>query len=189
METRVSRFLARYRITPQTSTGVSPAELLLGRKPRSRLELVYPEIGRRVRQSQVSQKQAHDWHAKKPTMLEEETVYASNFIRGPKWIPEVLKQSTGPTSFTVQIEDGRLLRRHQDHLIQRSSVSQASTANQEEVPTDPILASLEAKKPDLQLEETLIKAHQHHQLSLCSLLPKASQKSATLLGTDLLLDI
>ena len=38
VETRVSRFLARYRITPQTSTGVSPAELLLGRKPRSRLE-------------------------------------------------------------------------------------------------------------------------------------------------------
>ena len=28
VETRVSRFLARYRITPQTSTGVSPAELL-----------------------------------------------------------------------------------------------------------------------------------------------------------------
>ena len=37
VETRVSRFLARYRITLQTSTGVSPAELLLGRKTRSRL--------------------------------------------------------------------------------------------------------------------------------------------------------
>ena len=36
VETRVSRFLSRYRITPQTSTGVSPAELSLGRKPRSR---------------------------------------------------------------------------------------------------------------------------------------------------------
>ena len=45
VETRVSEFLARYRITPQTSTGVSPAELLLGRKPRSRLDLAYPEIG------------------------------------------------------------------------------------------------------------------------------------------------
>ena len=36
VETRVSRFLARYRITPQTSTGVSPAELLLERKHSSR---------------------------------------------------------------------------------------------------------------------------------------------------------
>ena len=89
-------------------------------------------------------------------MLKGETVYASNFRRGPKWIPRVLKQSTGPTSFTVQLEDGLLLRRHQDHLIRRSSVPQASTANQGEVSTDPIPASLEAEKPDLQLEETLI---------------------------------
>ena len=63
VETRVSRFFARYRITPQTSTGVSPAELLLGRKPRSRLHLVYLETGRKVRQSQASQKLAHEWHA------------------------------------------------------------------------------------------------------------------------------
>ena len=79
VKTRVSRFRARYRITPQTSTGVSPAELRLGRKPRSRLDLVYPEIGRKVRQSQASQKLAHDWHGKERTMQEGEAVYASNF--------------------------------------------------------------------------------------------------------------
>ena len=101
VETRVSRFLARYRITPQTSTGVSPAELLLGRKTRSRLDLVYPEMGRKVRQSQASQKLTHDWHAKERTMQEGEAVYASNFRSGPKWMPGVLKQSTGPASFSV----------------------------------------------------------------------------------------
>lgn len=36
---------SRCCITSQTSTGVSPAELLLGRKPRPRLDLVYPEMG------------------------------------------------------------------------------------------------------------------------------------------------
>ena len=132
VETRVSRFLARYRITPQTLTGVSPAELLLGRKPRSRLDLVYPEIGRKVRQSLASQKLAHDWRAKERTMQEGEGVYASNFRSGPKWMPGVLKQSTGPTSFSVQLEDGRLLRRHQDHLIPRSSVIQEPIADQEQ---------------------------------------------------------
>ena len=45
VETRVSRFLSRYRSTPQTSTGVSSAELSLGRKLRSRLDLVCPEMG------------------------------------------------------------------------------------------------------------------------------------------------
>ena len=106
VETRVSRFLARYRITPQTSTGVSLAELLLGRKPRSRLDLVYPEIGRKVRQSQASQKLAHDLHCKERTVREGEALYASNFRTEPKWMLGVLKQSTGPTSFAVQLEDG-----------------------------------------------------------------------------------
>ena len=31
-ETRVMKFLLRYRVTPQTTTGVSPDELLNGRK-------------------------------------------------------------------------------------------------------------------------------------------------------------
>ena len=131
VETRVSRFLARYRITPQTSTGVSPAELLLGRKPRSRLNLVYPEIGRKVRQSPASQKLAHDWHAKERTMLEGEAVYARYFRSAPYWMPGVLKQSTGPTSFAVQLKDGRLLGRHQDHLIPRSRVIQEAIVDQE----------------------------------------------------------
>ena len=92
VETSVSRFLARYKITPQTLTGVSPVKLLLGRKPRSRLELVYPEIGRKVRQSHASQKLARDWRAKEPTVREGEAGYASNFRNEPKWMPGVLKQ-------------------------------------------------------------------------------------------------
>ena len=35
MTDRLSRVLFQYRITPQTTTGTAPAELLLGRKPRS----------------------------------------------------------------------------------------------------------------------------------------------------------
>ena len=85
---------------------LSAAELLLGRKPRSRLDLVYPEIGRKVRQNQASQKLAHDWLAKECTMQEGEAVYASSFRSGPKWMPGVLTQLTGPTSFAVQMEDG-----------------------------------------------------------------------------------
>ena len=82
---------------------------------------------------------------KKHITLEGETVYASNFRRG------VLKQSTSPTSLVVvvQLEDGRLLRGHQDHLMQWSSVPQSSIANHKEVPTDLIPASVEAEKPEL----------------------------------------
>ena len=149
VETRISNCLARYRFTAQTSTGVPPAKLLLGRKPRLRVDLVYPEIGRKVRQSQACQKLAHDWHAKECTMREGEAVYASIFRSRPKWIPGVLKQSTSPTSFAVQMEDGRLLRRHQDHLIPRSSVIQEPIASQEVPPPQA------AEQPELHLEEPL----------------------------------
>ena len=93
METRVSRFLSRYRITPQTSTGVSPAELLLERKPRSRLDLVYPEMGGRVQVRQSVQKKRHDLHVKKSIVKEGDKVYARNFSQGSKWMPGIVQHS------------------------------------------------------------------------------------------------
>ena len=40
MESRVARLLSRYRVTPQSTTGRSPAELMFGRKLRTRLDLL-----------------------------------------------------------------------------------------------------------------------------------------------------
>ena len=39
IQTRLARFLFQYRITPHTTTGIAPAELMLGRRPRSHLDL------------------------------------------------------------------------------------------------------------------------------------------------------
>ena len=39
METRISQFLASYRSTPHSVTGRTPAEIILGRLPRTRLSL------------------------------------------------------------------------------------------------------------------------------------------------------
>ena len=149
LETRVSRFLSRYRITSQTSTGVSPAELLLGRKPRSRLDLAYPDISRKVRDSQWSQKQRHayDLHVKERTMMKEAQVHARNFSQGPKWVPGILCESNGPIAFEVELEDGRMWRRHQDHLIQRASDPPSPT--QSEV-SESIPSELEKTRPSIQ---------------------------------------
>ena len=42
IETRIAKFLFHQRLTPHTSTGNSPAELLMGRRPRSLLDVVRP---------------------------------------------------------------------------------------------------------------------------------------------------
>ena len=56
---RIARFLFQYRITPQTTTGLSPAELLLGRNLRSRLELLKPNLEQKVAEKQRRQRFKH----------------------------------------------------------------------------------------------------------------------------------
>jgi len=62
LQARVSHFLFTYRITPHTTTGVSPAELLMARQLRSHLSLLHPDTAmqKRVNQKQRSQKKHHD---------------------------------------------------------------------------------------------------------------------------------
>lgn len=43
ISTRLSRFLFLYRITPHSTTGVSPAEMF-GRRPHSKLDLLVPKL-------------------------------------------------------------------------------------------------------------------------------------------------
>ena len=58
MHTRLIRFLLAYRSTPQTTTGVTPAELLLNCRLRTRLDLIRPELRHRVETQQEAQKEA-----------------------------------------------------------------------------------------------------------------------------------
>ena len=42
-----------------------------------------------------------------------------NFGPGQKWLPGMTVATTGPVSYRVLLEDGRVWRRHQDHMRQR----------------------------------------------------------------------
>ena len=46
LQSWLTRFLFRYRLTPHTTTGYSAEEMLMGRRPRSHLDLLHPDIGR-----------------------------------------------------------------------------------------------------------------------------------------------
>ena len=60
LETGLSRFLFQYRLTPHSTTGRSPAELLLGRKPRLHLDFIVPSVEQHVSSRQESQRRSHD---------------------------------------------------------------------------------------------------------------------------------
>ncbi len=57
LETRIPRFLFKYRVTPKATTGQTPAELLMGRRIRTHLDLLYPTKQQRVRSQQMLQKE------------------------------------------------------------------------------------------------------------------------------------
>ncbi len=109
-------FLFNYRQTPQTTTGTSPAQLLLGRPLRSRLDLLRPDVSRRFQGRQEKQKEAHNTHSADRELATGDLVYAGNFGRGPYWLPGRIMKQTGPISFQVQMEEEQVMwHRHQDH--------------------------------------------------------------------------
>ena len=140
IETRVSRFLFRYRNTPQSTTRISPAEMLLGRRPRSHLDLMHPDIGRRVHQQQQKQVEKHNMHAKDRTLRVGETVFVMNFDGKSKWLCGVIVEQTGPVSFRIRLDDGRVVRRHVDHVrSRRVSEREEMSVPEKEQSTEPLL--------------------------------------------------
>ena len=116
LNTRLARFLFKYRLTPHSSTGVSPAELMFGRKLRSQFDLIKPSIARTVRRAQEQQQKSHDVRAKPRSFSLGERVYAKNYGPGPKWLPGVVRRREGSMLFEVHLDDGRIIRRHADQL-------------------------------------------------------------------------
>jgi len=85
-ECRIARLLFQDRITPQSTTGVSPAELLLSRRIRSHLDQLQPNLIDRVNARQQAQKRNHDNHAKLRNLKVGDPVFVRNFNKGPKWL-------------------------------------------------------------------------------------------------------
>ena len=85
IETRIARFLFNQHLTPATTTGNTPAELLLGQHPRSLLDAVRPDLSKTVRQRQTSQED----HVKVRSFELGDAVFVRNFSQQhpyPKWL-------------------------------------------------------------------------------------------------------
>ena len=98
---------------------ISPAEMLLGRRPRSRLDLIKPYTADRIEEKQMEQKRKHDVHAHDRDLEVGDAVFVRNYHHGDKWIPGTIQNRTGPVSFKVLLQDGRNRRCHQDQVRKR----------------------------------------------------------------------
>ena len=89
LETKISHFLLQYHTTPHTTTGISPAKLLMGRQLHPHLSLLHPDftIQDRVLNEQQSQKDHNDSHAHRQHFTIGDTVFVRDFPTGNKWLP------------------------------------------------------------------------------------------------------
>ena len=111
MQHRLQNFLLTYRATPHTTTGETPAMLFLGRQLRTRFDLLQPCLEKKVIEHQASQKQHHDQHSR---MREFELGDGVLVKRNSEWFAGVVSSRLGPATYLVQLNDGRVWRRHID---------------------------------------------------------------------------
>ena len=98
---------------------MSPAELLLKRKVRTKLDLLLPSTSATVNKSLENEKFHNDHKAREREFGVGNTVYVQNFGKGPELLAGIITERRGPVSYNITLPDGRCLRRHVDHIRSR----------------------------------------------------------------------
>ena len=132
-------------MTPHSTTGIAPCELFMGRHLRVALDLLRPDLESVVAKKQFLQKGNHDGAATLRQFVVGQRLMVRNFREGPKWVPAVVRQKSGPVSYVVQILPTISWRRHVDqmHGCSDSPYWQETVAP---LPTDNSSASSEVEK-------------------------------------------
>ena len=116
---RVNRFLFRYRVTPQSTTGHSPAELLFNRRIKCPLDLPRPDLKSKICEKQRVFKARHDEKAVNRAFQEGDSVFYRNFSgRGNQNLPGVITENLGGKGFVIRdTNENKVVRRHPDHIF------------------------------------------------------------------------
>ncbi|XP_043197488.1 uncharacterized protein K02A2.6-like [Amphibalanus amphitrite] len=125
LEVRLTRVLFKYRTTPHSTTRQTPAEVLMGRKLRTHLDLVFPDLRSTVefqQDQQILRKKAQSRQFKIG-----DSVYVSEVGRGePRWHAAVVT-SVRSQLCELKLDDGRVFTRHIDHIRGRESKNEAES--------------------------------------------------------------
>ena len=120
LQHKLDRFLLAYRSAPHATTELSPAQLLLGRNVKTRLDLIKPDI-----QREVNKKLLQPNNSTLKSFDHSQNVWVRNYRRGPKWVRGTVVGQTGPVLYTVKVND-QTWKRHVEQL-RDSSICPSAT--------------------------------------------------------------
>nr|XP_054759939.1 uncharacterized protein K02A2.6-like [Lytechinus pictus] len=120
MKRRLANFLLKYRTTPQSTTGFTPAELLMKRRLRTRLSLILPDLSQKVENKQSSQKRYFKGSRRYRSfdVGENVRILAPPHKEG-KWELGEVVTVCGSRRYLVDIS-GRVRSVHVDHMLKAS---------------------------------------------------------------------
>ena len=145
MDTKISKFLASYCNTPLTVTGRTPAEMLLGRSPRTRLSQVHPCLA-----DTLTQKTEESVGSKQPRQFKEkQKVLVCDFWPHcpSKWYQTTILKCLESLTYKVMM-DGKPRKVHIDNLrpwIDEPGESNTSSVDESTVTTTTIVDPDEIK--------------------------------------------
>ena len=108
---KITSFLLSYRTTPHTTTGCTPAELLMNRRLRTRLDLLRPDLRKKV----AKQSSFQPREPKRQLSVGDPVLTRDYRKSQDPWTKGVIISKLGPVTYHVQVEDF-IWKRHIDQL-------------------------------------------------------------------------
>jgi len=113
VQQQIARFLLTYRTTPHATTGVTPAHLFMGRELRTRLSLAKPSVHDKVQSKQSTMISDRERYRE---FYPGDHVTVKDLRREETWWPGTIAERSAPKSYIIVLTDGRVWRRHLDHI-------------------------------------------------------------------------
>lgn len=113
----LSNFLLHYRNTEHCTTGETPALLMFGRRLRTKLDALRPDLNARVNKAQKRQQERGSQGTRE--LHEGDEVWLRQFRGNDKWVSGRVTQKIGISDYKVVDELGRESHKHIDQLKQR----------------------------------------------------------------------
>lgn len=131
--TNTSKFLLSYRTTDHSTTGQTPSQMLMGRRIRSKLDLLMPNYQENAHTRELQQMEKQ---GKVPTYTPSSSVWVRSYNTSDKWVPGVITKALGNMHYEVQV-DNSITTRHVDQL--RPSVTDPDGNSPEFIPSHDIV--------------------------------------------------
>ncbi|XP_064469269.1 uncharacterized protein K02A2.6-like [Ornithodoros turicata] len=159
---RLASFLLQQHVTPCTTTGRSPAELLMNRRLRTLLDRLNPDLTEQKKDSddEINEKT----HLKLRSFQPQDLVFVRNYGRGPNWIPATVIEATGPVSYRTRTQDGAVLRRHVDQMRRRGLLRETPEGTNQEDTARPVVPDHSEATDTSQAEQAASILPKHNQV-------------------------